>query len=85
MARIADSGWLMIGVPNSPPNTPKLVSVNVDPDASSGFSFLARARSARSAMARASSTKLSVSACFTTGTISPHSRATAMPRMMFWW
>jgi hypothetical protein len=55
MARIADSGWLMMGVPNSPPKTPELVSVKVDPEASSGSSFLARARSARSAMARASS------------------------------
>ena len=40
MARIADSGWLMIGVPNSPPKTPELVSVNVPPWTSSGSSFL---------------------------------------------
>jgi hypothetical protein len=52
---------------------------------SSGSSFLARARSARSAMARASSRKLRSSACLTTGTISPHSRATAMPRLMLGW
>ena len=39
MARIADSGWLMIGVPNSPPKTPELVRVKVDPEASSGLSF----------------------------------------------
>ena len=30
-ARIADSGWLMMGVPNSSPKTPELVSVKVDP------------------------------------------------------
>ena len=31
MARMADSGWLMMGVPNSPPKTPELVRVKVEP------------------------------------------------------
>jgi len=30
MARMADSGWLMMGVPNSPPKTPALVRVKVE-------------------------------------------------------
>ncbi len=61
MARMADSGWLMMGVLNSSPKMPELVSVKVEPDASSGFSFLVRARSARSAMVRARPRKLSAS------------------------
>ena len=48
MARIADSGWLMIGMPNSSPKMPGLVSVKVDPPTSSGDSFFVRARPARS-------------------------------------
>ena len=48
MARIADSGWLMIGVPNSPPNTPELVSVNVDPSPlPASASWCARGRPGR--------------------------------------
>ena len=31
MPRIATCGWLMIGIPNSAPNTPGLVIVNVPP------------------------------------------------------
>ena len=56
--------------------------VNVPPCTSSGFSFLLRARSPRSLMARCSPTKLRSSAFLTTGTISPQSRATAMPRFI---
>ncbi len=37
MARMADSGWLMMGVPNSPPKTPALVRVKVEPVVSSGM------------------------------------------------
>jgi hypothetical protein len=85
MARIADSGWLMIGVPNSSPKTPELVSVKVDPETSAGLSFLPRALSARSAIARARSAKLRSSASLITGTIRPHSSATAMPRSMWAW
>ena len=58
MPRMADSGWLMIGVENSSPKMPELVSVKVDPPTSSGESFLVRARSASSAMVRARSAKL---------------------------
>ena len=39
----------MIGIPNSDPNTPGFVIVNVPPSTSSGLSCLARARAARSA------------------------------------
>ena len=31
MARMAASGWLMMGMPNSPPKIPELVRVKVDP------------------------------------------------------
>src|SRR5215472_6736726 len=50
-----------------------------------GLSFLERARSPRSVMARCKPTKLRSSAFLTTGTISPQSRATAMPRLMDAW
>ncbi len=53
MPRMADCGWLMMGVPNCSPKMPALVRVKVPPATSSGASFLLRARSARSTMARA--------------------------------
>ena len=40
MARMADSGWLMMGVPNSPPKTPELVRVKVEPEAFFGLELL---------------------------------------------
>ena len=80
--RIATCGWLMIGSPNCAPKLPGLVMVNVPPCTSSGLSFLARARSATSAMARDRPRMLSSSARLTTGTISPFSSATAMPRLI---
>ena len=46
-------GWLRIGVSNSAPRLPVLVSVNVPPVISSGLTLLARVRSARSAILRA--------------------------------
>ena len=52
MARIAAFGWLMTGRPISPPKMPGLVIEKVLSCTSSGFSFLVRARSARSLMAR---------------------------------
>ena len=82
MDRMATCGWLMIGRPNCAPSWPGLVIVNVPACTSSGLSCLARARSARSAIALLKSTALRVSACLTTGTINPPSSATAMPRLM---
>jgi hypothetical protein len=84
MPRIADCGWLMIGVPNCSPKMPELVSVNVPPEISSGASFLrARAVGDRSTMARAMPRKFFSSVCLMTGTIRPQSSATAMPMLMF--
>ena len=78
--RIATCGWLITGRPNCAPTLPGLVMVNVPPCTSSGFSFFARARSATSAIARDKPRMFFSSASLTTGTISPPSRATAMPR-----
>ena len=78
--RMATCGWLMMGKPITVPKTPGLVMVKVPPCTSSGESFLARARSARSPMRRASPTRESSSAFLTTGTMSPQGSATAMPR-----
>ena len=75
----------MIGVPNCSPKIPGLVMVKVPPPTSSGLSFLPRARSARSTMARAMPRKLFSSASLMTGTIRPQSSATAMPMLMFLW
>ncbi len=80
--RMAACGWLMIGVPITDPNTPGLVMVKVPFWTSSGLSFLARARSPRSLIARARPSSDSSSACLITGTMSPQSSATAMPRLM---
>ena len=71
----------MIGTLMIEPNGPGLVIVNVPPWTSSGASRLLRARVATSLMARARPTTFMVSAPFTTGTINPSSRATAMPRL----
>ncbi len=80
--RIATCGWLMIGVPNRLPKIPGLVIVNVPPWTSSGLSLFCRALSARSVTVLAMPERLRSSACRTTGTISPQSRATAMPMLM---
>ncbi len=78
---MATCGWLMIGVPNRLPKTPGFVIVKVPPCTSSTLSFLARARSARSAVARARPSTFFSSALWITGTIRPQSSATAMPRL----
>ena len=70
----------MIGTLMIEPNGPGFVIVNVPPCTSSGTSFLERARVAMSLIARPRPTMFIVSAPFTTGTISPSSSATAMPR-----
>ncbi len=80
--RMATCGWLMIGMPNWAPNWPGFVIVKVPPCTSSGFSRFERARSATSAMARLRPSRFFSSAFLTTGTISPSSSATAMPRLM---
>ena len=81
MPRIAVVGTGMIGVPMSEPNTPGFVIVNVASWTSSGRSFFARARVARSFSCRVRPTSESSSACLMTGTMSPQSSATAMPRL----
>ena len=71
VARIAVSPGFMIGTLISEPNGPGLVMVNVLPCTSSGWSFLFRARVARSLTARAMPTAFMVSAPRTTGTMRP--------------
>ena len=79
--RMPTCGWLMIGMPNCAPKTPGFVIVNVPPGTSSGLSCLARARSARSAIALLRPSRFFSSAFLMTGTISPQSSATAMPTL----
>ena len=62
------------------PKAPVLSSVNVPPCTSSSCSLLSRACSPRSVIASARPVTLSRSASWTTGTSSPRSVATAMPR-----
>ena len=69
----------MIGVPINAPYWPGLVIVNVPSLTSSGVSFLFRARSPRSLMAWQAQAGSSHRHFLMTGTISPHSRFTAMP------
>ena len=83
--RIATCGWLMIGVSNSAPRLPVLVTVKVPPDSSSGDSLLVRVRSARSAMRRAMPAMFRSPASRMTGTSRPRSLSTAMPRCSASW
>src|SRR5690349_9344427 len=78
--RMPTCGMLMIGVSNSAPRLPVLVSVNVPPPSSSGAILLPRVRSARSAILRAIPAMLRSPASRITGTIRPLSVSTAMPR-----
>src|SRR4029077_9817913 len=71
VVRIAACGWLMIGWLAIDPVAPVLLSVIVPPCTSSGFNRLPRARSTRSFKVRTRSVNPSLSASFTTGTISP--------------
>src|SRR6267143_5201525 len=77
--RIATCGWLMIGIPANGPKPPGLVIVNVPRWMSLGSSFLVRARSPRSLIARAMPMSDSSSACLITGTMRHQSSATAIP------
>src|SRR3954468_3445669 len=83
--RIATCGWLMIGVSNRAPRLPVLVSVKVPPPNSSGVTLLVRVRSARSAILRASPPRLRSPASWMTGTSSPRSVSTAIPRFSVSW
>ena len=78
---MATWGWLMTANVIRVPKPPGLVMVNVLPEISSAFSFLLRAREARSAISRAIDRSRLPSASWTTGTISPSKlRSTAIPR-----
>ena len=78
--RIAVCGWLMMGVPMRLPRLPTLVIVNVPPCSSSGWSFLDRVRTARSATVWARPVRFCWPALRTTGTSRPFvPSATAMP------
>src|SRR6267143_1904660 len=79
--RIATCGWLMIGIPANGPKPPGLVIVNVPRWMSLGSSFLVRARSPRSLIARAMPMSDSSSACLITGTMRHQSSATAIPML----
>jgi len=83
--RMPTCGWLMIGVSNSAPRLPVLVSVNVPPARSSGLTCPALVRAARSAILRASPPMFRSPAFLITGTISPRSVSTAMPRCSASW
>ena len=83
--RMATCGWLMIGVSNSAPRLPVLVSVKVPPASSSGLTCPALVRPARSAIFRARPPMLRSPALRMTGTISPRSVSTAMPRCSASW
>ena len=63
----------MIGTEINEPNGPGFVIVNVPPWTSSGWSFLARARPARSLIPRAIPSRFIVSVPFRTGTMRPSS------------
>ena len=71
--RIPAFGMLMIGTLATDPYGPGFVIVNVAPWTSSGRNWWARARAARSAIARARPTVFITSASRITGTISPAS------------
>ena len=76
--RMATCGWLMIGVSNSAPRLPVLVSVNVPPDSSSGVILLVRVRSATSAILRARPAIDRSPASLMTGVSRPFSVSTAI-------
>src|SRR5699024_10077943 len=80
-ARIAASGGLMMAVKSSIPYIPRLLIENVPPVNSSGCSLPDFARSARSRDSRPIWLTLLWSASVITGTISPLSKATAIPML----
>jgi len=82
---MAACGGTRIGVSNSAPWLPMLVMVNVPPASSSGLRPPLRARSAMSAMARASPASDRSLALWITGDSRPCSVSTAMPRCTEAW
>ena len=82
---LADSGGLMIASKLATSNMPRLETEKVAPSISRCLSLPARARPARSRVSRLISRTGLVSASFSTGTIRPSSRATAMPMLACVW
>ena len=72
----------MIGMPNSAPNTPGLVMVNVPPETSSGLSCLLRARVREVGDGAAQAEQVLLVGVLDDRTISPQSSATAMPTLI---
>ena len=80
VAKIAASGWFIIGVPIKLPKVPTLLIVNVLPFVSSPFNLLSRAFPTSSFVVSANSFKFFLSAFLTTGTIKfPEGSAVAIP------
>ena len=71
----------MMAVNRSTPSIPRLLIVKVPPLSSAGFSLLALARALRSAISAPSAASPFLPASWTTGTINPSSRATAIPML----
>ena len=67
---------------NTDPKAPVLFTVKVPPCTSAGPNLSSRAFSMREFASRVSSATVFLSAFLSTGTISPLSRATAMPRLI---
>jgi hypothetical protein len=72
----------MMGIAPVPPSAPMFVIVNVPPRRSSSVALPSRTRRARSPSSRATASSGFLSTSRMTGTMSPRSVATAMPR---WW
>ena len=72
----------MMAAPKRLPLRPGFETVNEPPESSSAVTLPARARAARSSMARARPSTLFSFALRMTGTRSPFSVSTAMPRLM---
>ena len=84
VAKMAALGWLMMGVSQTAPRLPVLVSEMVEPDSSPGSILPSRVRAATSAMALARPARFSDSAFLTTGTNRPLGVSTATPRCTSW-
>ena len=81
---MAALGWLMIGVSQTVPTLPVLVTVKVDPLSSPGSTLPSLVRLATSAIALARPDRLSWSTLRITGTNSPLGVSTAMPMFTSW-
>ncbi len=83
--RMPTCGCTMIGVSNSAPLLPRLVSENVPPASSSGVTLFARALAARSAILCARPARLRSPALWITALSRPRSVSMAMPRCSAAW